>query len=246
MIYYLVCTLKMTINNNYKLIYKRLLRKYKFVPNYRIIHHMRSDNLEHYKSNEWRLRPTDLIASTDSSWKDGLAGIGIMIKDYNVIHCFHQPIGNVSNNFGELFAINQVRNILKFLKTNTKNRRLILFTDSLYNFIPLITTPNKKLKLQYSNLLNNTQTYLLKSKFILWKVKFHTDPPQSFNNIADLLADEGRMNEVNSLYVIPNINSIKYMKYTKYILLDSNVRTFESLAANFSVAASMEFCLQPD
>ncbi len=33
---------------------------------------------------------------------------------------------------------------------------------------------------------------------------------KSFNNIADLLADEGRMNEINSLYVVPNINSIKY------------------------------------
>ncbi len=207
---------------------------------------MRSDTIQHYRTYEWKLQPTDLIASTDSSWENGLAGIGIMIKDKNVIHCFHQPIGNVSNNFGELFAINQVRNILKYLKISTENRRSILFTDSLYNFIPLITTPNKQLKLEYSNLLKNTQSYLLKAKFLLWKVKSHTDPPQSFNNVADLLAEQGRLNNINSLFVIPEINSLKYMKYARYTLVDSNVRTFESLAANFSVTVSMEFCLQPD
>ncbi len=211
------------------------------------MHHMRSDTYNHYNYYAWKLEPTDLICGVDSSHKNEVTGIGIVVKDNNKVHCFHQPVGSVSNNFGELYAINQTKNILKFLKINPENRRTIIFTDSLYNFIPLITTPKKDLKLAYTNLLNETRTYLLKNNILLWKVRSHTKPiQQSWNKIADILAFHGRMNPINSLYTIPNTNSLSHMKYSHFLLTESNVRAFDSLAANFSVAASMEFELQPD
>ncbi len=104
---------------------------------------MRSDTYNHYKKYDWKLKPTDLLCGVDSSHKNKVTGIGIVVKDNNQVHCFHQPVGSVSNNFGELYAINQTKNILKFLKINPENRRTIIFTDSLYNFIPLITTPKR-------------------------------------------------------------------------------------------------------
>ncbi len=68
----------------------------------------------------------------------------------------------------------------------------------------------------------------------------HTKPPQPFNKIADLLAYHGRMNNINSLVVIPEINNINNMKYSTHRLVDTNVCPFVTLAANFSVAASIE------
>ncbi len=46
--------------NNHKDTYRRyrfLMNKYDFVPNHKIMHHMRSDTYEHYKQYKWKLNP---------------------------------------------------------------------------------------------------------------------------------------------------------------------------------------------
>eukprot|EP01084_Bolivina_argentea_P197245 338053_1 len=135
---------------------------------------------------------------------------------------------------------------INFLKINPKYRRTIIFTDSLHNFIPLITTPNKNLKLAYKDLLNNTRTYIMHNHMYLWKVKSHTKPiTQPLNKCADILADRERKNPINDPTIIPTFN-IKNIKYSQFTTIGSSTNVFDSLAEKLSLAASMEFELQPD
>ncbi len=106
-----------------------------------------------------------------------------------------------SNNYGELFAIHCCADYI-----DTTNRRVIIFTDSLNNFLPLLTTPIKyQNKLQFPSLFKQTQYFLIKHNVILWKIKSHTDPIHWFNDCADSQADKGRIHPNNNKHIIPNV-----------------------------------------
>ncbi len=202
-----------------------------------------------WNGSKHRLRSTDLIIATDSSHepRTNTTGIGIFILDNNSIHCFSQPIGAQTNHFGELFAIHKSDFLIKYCKINVNNRRRVIFTDSLYNFVPLITTPHKINKLAHSNLFVNTQKYIKRSKSILWKVKSHTKPKQQpFNNVADKLAEIGRMHPNNSNYINAHYNSIQYAKYRAFHFANGiTFDTINNLAGMFQQSVSMEPDLLP-
>ena len=105
---------------------------------------------------------------------------------------------------------------LWYIKThniNTTNRRIIIFTDSLNNYLPLITTPIKyKNKLEYPDLYEKTQQFLKDYNIILWKIKAHTKPEQWFNHKADVLADEGRTNPNNNHHFLLENNENDFIR----------------------------------
>ncbi len=147
-----------------------------------------------------KLRDDDILISTDSSrdTNNGLAGFGVFIKDYNKLHYFHQPLGKRFNQYGELFAIGKSEMLLQICNVSTDNRRVIIQTDSLSNFLTLITTPKNLHKCPDETLFKSTQQYLKRIKALLWKVKSHTKPEQFYNGIANTLANLGRLNPANN------------------------------------------------
>ena len=170
-----------------------------------------------------------------------------MIKDHTKLYRFCQPLGKVSNNYGELFAICKSMILLEeFFPIDITNRRIIIMTDSQCSFAPLITTPRKKLK--YSHLYQRTQKHIKKLNIILWKIKSHTKPViQFFNWHADRLADVGRTNTANSIFLHQSDQSFKFAKYDSIpcpfganiqnIVRDHCVRTVTALQGNGPVVA---------
>eukprot|EP01083_Nonionella_stella_P234704 826009_1 len=104
----------------------------------------------------------------------------------NVSNTFHQPIGPVDNHYGELHAIGKTKKLMEQLNIDISNRRCIIFTDSLSNFLPLITTPSNPKKIKYKPLFQHTQRHIKSINAILWKIKSHTVPQQYFNECADI------------------------------------------------------------
>ncbi len=153
------------------------------------------------------MKPNDLVFATDSSSKNDLTGISVYCVNDNKQIEIDQPVGAVSNNYGELYAIYNCKWYIENHNIDTNNRRIIIFTDSLNNYLPLITTPIKyKNKLEFPELYEKTQQFLIDYKVILWKIKSHTNPEQWFNHKADRLADKGRMNPLNNHHLLLSDN----------------------------------------
>ncbi|MCP4055493.1 MAG: hypothetical protein GY739_21130, partial [Mesoflavibacter sp.] len=139
-----------------------------------LMYHIRCDTIKDYFHFENKLRDDDIIVATDSGrdLNNGLTGIGIFIKDRDIFHRYSEPIGKISNNFGELFAIGKSDFCLKQFDIDTNNRRVIVMTDSLCNFCPLISPPkNIDKQLKFPSLFKQTQRFLKNLKAILWKIK---------------------------------------------------------------------------
>ncbi len=142
--------------------------KYNIIPEDNVFHHIRNDTYYEWLTYRHKLRDTDLIFATDSSSKDKLTGIGLCCVNLNNLYKMHQPVGNATNNYGELFAIYCCSDYIRTRNINTSNRRVIIFTDSLYNFLPLLTAPvNFQKKISYPILYKQTQDFLIKHKVIL-------------------------------------------------------------------------------
>ncbi|MCP4989520.1 MAG: hypothetical protein GY928_26745, partial [Colwellia sp.] len=187
-------------------------------------YHIRCDTIRQYIQNELKLKDNDIIVATDSSHDKTteLTGMGIFIKDKDIFHNYAEPLGTVSNNFGELFAICKSDWLIKKLKINTNNRRIIIMTDSLCSFCPLITPPkNIKKQIKFPRLFTQTQRKLKEMKAILWKIKSHTKKinisanyfggiprDQPHNSFADKLADKGRLHPNNKQGIPHYMNQI--------------------------------------
>lgn len=75
------------------------LSKYQSIPNCMIIHHTRNDTYDEWVKYSQRLNSTDIIIATDSSHKNDLTGIGIIIKDNDKLFRYSQPLGKVTNHY---------------------------------------------------------------------------------------------------------------------------------------------------
>ena len=216
--------------NNNEISVRYLSSQHNTIPTDDLIYHLRSDTLNEYLAYEDKFRDDDIIISGDSSHdkNTGLTGIGVFIKDRDVFHRFCEPIGSVTNNFGELFAIGKGDFLLKFFNVNTFNRRIFVITDSLCSFCPLITPPkNIDKQIKHAPLFKTTQKYLKRMNAILWKMKSHTDLDnipdnrfhgiprvQPYNGEADRLADLGRLHPCNASGIPFDLDSIKYAQYS--------------------------------
>ena len=179
--------------------------KYNRIPDQNVFHHIRNDTYEEWLQYRHKLQDTDLVFATDSSSKNKLTGVGLCCVNLHSLHTMHQPIGSATNNYGELYAIKCCSDYINARNIDTSDRRIIIFTDSLYNFLPLLTTPIKfQKKITYPKLFNETQKFLIENKVILWKIKSHTDPIHWFNDCADKEADKGRIDPRNHKDIIPD------------------------------------------
>ncbi len=143
-----------------------------------LMYHIRCETIQDYFCFENKLRDSDIVIATDASRDpdENLTGIGIFIKDHNKFYRYAEPLGSVSNSFGELFAIGKVKFLLDFFQIDTTNRRIIIMTDSLCSFCPLITPPkNIDKQIKYPTLFKQTQTFLKHKQVVLWKIRSHTD-----------------------------------------------------------------------
>ncbi len=196
-----------TFNNNKNISLKYFDNKYCYQNTNDLIYHIRSPKFEHWRKFIGKIQDNDILIGVDSSHDLNMTGFGIIIKDQNKFHIYAQPLGSVSNHYGELFAICKNKHLFSLFNIDTDNRRIIIFTDSLYNFIPLITTPKNVDKLNYSELFKKTQSFLLHNKIILWKIKSHTKPNQQFfNQVADFYARYGRLHPSNCSNISPDIS----------------------------------------
>ncbi len=85
-----------------------------------------------FKEMESRLPRNSVIAFTDGSFKNNLAGAGVAVYSQNkVIALIASPIGNASINYAELFAILRFLKWLKQCK-GRYSREVHIFTDSKY------------------------------------------------------------------------------------------------------------------
>ncbi|MCP4053980.1 MAG: hypothetical protein GY739_13115 [Mesoflavibacter sp.] len=209
------------------------LKTYHWVQNTNdLMYHIRCDTIKDYLKFQNKLRDDDIIVATDSGrdLDSGLTGIGIFIKDRDIFHRYSEPIGKISNNFGELFAIGKSEFCLNQFNINTTNRRVIVMTDSLCNFCPLISPPkNIDKQIKFPSLFKQTQRFLKNMKAILWKIKSHTDKinihdnyyaaqprVQPYNGEADLLAEQGKSHPENKPGLPLHINNFgQYYNYTK-------------------------------
>ncbi len=197
-------------------------RPYKY--EYNLIYHIRNDTYLQWTQYNAKFRPSDIIVATDSSHKHQLTGIGIFIKNWNQYHYYSQPLGNCSNNYGELYAINKSLKLFDYFHINTTDRRIIIVIDSQCWFIPLITTPRRPTKLKYFQLYASTQKQIIHHKATLWKVKSHTKPlTPIFNKLADDLANHGRQNIFNSPLIPSELDSMLYHFSGTYIHSTSNI-----------------------
>ena len=192
-----------------------------------VYYHMRCDNYIEWYNNHQMLNNNDIIAATDSSYKNGKTGIGIYIKNKNKIYKFSQGLGSIDNHYGELFAIRKALQILKDTNIANPNQRLFIMTDSLNNFLPLITTPkNPQKKIKDYKLWKETQSQIQNMNAILIKIKSHTKPTQQyFNEQADILADQGRTNPNNDYNIIPSIHSL----YASHLEFHINPRSYSQI-----------------
>ncbi len=161
------------------------------------MYHIRCDNIRQYIYHQTKLKDNDIIISTDASRDPNtkLTGIGIFIKDGDNFHKYAEPLGCVSNNFGELFAIGKFDFLLTQFGIDTRNRRKVLMTDSLCSFCPLITPPNNiKKQIKFPNLFRKTQRNLKSEKVTLWKIKSHTD---KINKVENYVAARAVVNPYN-------------------------------------------------
>eukprot|EP01083_Nonionella_stella_P050817 135066_1 len=193
------------IHNN-EVTIRYLCNKNSIIDSRRLIYHIRNDTYGQWLLYKYKLRDDDILVGTDSSHKHDLTGIGIIIKDRNKIYTYHEPIGPTSNHYGELFAINKAHFLINHFKIDYVGRRVILFTDSLSNFLSIITPPKNEKRLEYPGLHKITTNNIKSMNTVLWKIKSHTNPSQFYNYIADELADRGRINANNSFQIIPNPN----------------------------------------
>ena len=226
----------------------RQLTTYKIVPDNKIMHHTMNPTIHDYNAYKHRIKHNDILMATDSSFENNRAGIGIFIKDNDNVHAAAQPIGAQTNHFGELFSIYKTKWMMNYFNIDTNNRRIILFTDSLSNFLSLINTPKNVNKMKYKHLFRNTQQYIRDNHIIMWKVKSHTKPCQPYNDVADEMADIGRIHPNNTLQIIPDLNSVKFLKLKSYTLptrsLWGSIPNY--LAGMFKQSVSMESDLEPD
>ena len=211
---YLISQIHLWIHNVYNLQYSKKPPKLSYyeqqhakVPRNSIIYHIRCDSIEEWEYHAPKLKPNDIIIATDSSHNNGYTGIGVFIQFKRNLYTYYEPLGKVTNNYGELYAINKSYTLLNHLNIDIKNNRSIIMTDSLLHYINLLTTPKNVDKLPYKSLFKQTKINIKSMNTILWKIKSHTTPPQYNNNIADLLADEGRKAN-NSIHIQSPDNSI--------------------------------------
>ena len=226
----------------------RQLKIYETVSDTRIIRHTVNATIQGYNAYKHRIKHDDILLATDSSFANNVAGIGMFIKDGDNIYAAAQPIGSQTNHFGELFSIYKTKWMMNYFNIDTFNRRIILFTDSLSNFLSLINTPKNVNKMRYKNLFRDTQNYIKSNKIIMWKVKSHTKPCQPYNDVADNMAEIGRLHPNNDFQIIPELNSKKYLKCKYYTLpTRSHWGSIPNyLAGMFKQSVSMESDLEPD
>ena len=116
---------------------------------------------------------------------------------------------------------------MKQLRIDTTNRRIIIFTDSLSNFLPLIIKPPKRKKVTYQKLMTETRDKLKEYNIILWKIKSHTKPVTAYLNYeADILADFGRLDGANNTNLIA---PLKYRHFTRTQTFPSGNNLFSQL-----------------
>lgn len=120
---------------------KRKLNTIPYIHKHNIIYHLRSNNYRHFHSHLDKIRTDDIVIGTDSGHEYGITGIGIIIKNNENIIRSYQPLGGTTNNFGECFAIRKALYLIERYNIDTNYRRIIIMTDSLCNFLPLLIKP---------------------------------------------------------------------------------------------------------
>ncbi len=210
-----------------------------------------NDQIFHIRSNtisEWfdyckKIKSNDIVIATDSSQKDDVTGIGVFILDKSNAYCYSQSLGRQTNHYGELYAIHKGLFLLDHFLIQTTHRRIVLFTDSISNYNPLIIPPNNiQNKVRYPSLYKLTSQLINKFHPTLWKIKSHTNPPQIFNYYADKLAEIGRMNPINTILLpSPLPNSIQYSSVNHYQSAKPHVIAVRN---PFCVRAETRFALQ--
>lgn len=148
------------------------------------------------------------IVYTDGSYdpRSKRAGYGFLILDMNdiqdglpMMYAFAGRVaGKASNNTGEL---NGIFNAIKMLDENDEGQSdTIIYTDSQYS-IGAITTPLTS-KSKNRELIQQVKDVMRPNIILKW-VKAHSD--ETYNNIADLLADRGRLSNHYNVFQIYNL-----------------------------------------
>ena len=201
-----------------------LNRTYQPARNVDLLYHICSHRYNHWFKHYQKIKPNDIVISTDSSHKNGLTGIGIYIKFKNKTFHISEPIGSTSNHEGELYAIRKAYEYLPHHVPQFKSHQIFHITDSDNNFKPLVTH-NKKTKLKFEKLLKETQKILQDLKVILWRVHSHEKPyTPCFNHFADKLADKGRTDPSNHPGLINPISFKHYAQHYTSAIADSRVQ----------------------